>query len=140
MRRLATIIFRETLPSGCPPADAQDILGPLVRYRLLADSVAAQKDFDSFAHQHGGPVPNGVDPCIQYGLSVYDTEDAARKQLTSSSNNQDWQNRGKPRWTHIGKVTLDVGAGKVTRVTSRNHQTWWPSSGFNPVDHCKVLL
>ena len=131
------MIFREPLPPDCPPSHAQDILEPILRYRLLADAIPAQSDFDSWTQQHAGSgIMLEVDPCVQSGVSVFTTVEAARRRLNSPGNRQ---KNGKRRWNHIGVVTIEAGAGKATRVGSNGHQTWWPTSDFDPVEHCEML-
>ena len=125
--------YRESLPSDCPPPNAHGIMAGTVRYRLLETSAPRQEDFDSYAKRQGA-VNRQISrtPCEQSGVSLFVSQESARKLMTSPLN----RNR---RWQAVGELTLPAGAGKLSPVDSNEHQTWWPSQAFDPVRNCTVL-
>ena len=127
--------YRETLPPDCPLASARGIMEPTVRYRLLETAIARPEDFDSYVKRNGQANPRiRRTPCEQSGVSLYATYAAAQRELKGRYNT-----RGR-RWQSIGELTLSSGAGMLNPVEANDHQTWWPSRGFNPVKNCQVIL
>ena len=126
--------YREPLPADCPPASAQGIMGPMVRYRLLESTSPQPEDFDSYVRRRGRINPRlRRTPCEQNGVSLFASLDAAQAMMTGRAN----RNR---RWQSIGELTLSAGAGKLNPEEADDHQTWWPSRDFDPVANCEVIL
>lgn len=126
--------YRETLPPDCPPASAQGIIEPRVRYRLLETTAAHPEDFDSYAKRSGGIKWRlRRTPCEQSGVSLFVALEMVQAMLTGALNH----NR---RCQSVGELTLPPGAGKLNPVEPSGHQTWWPARDFDPVGNCKVIL
>lgn len=125
--------YRESLPPDCPPHSAQGIMDRTVRYRLLESATPKQEDFDSYAKRQGGVnLQISRTPCEQSGVSLFASQESARRLMTSILN----RNR---RWQAVGELTLQAGAGKLSTVDANGHQTWWPLHAFDPVGNCTVL-
>ena len=125
--------YREELPPDCPPESATEIMEPTTRYRLLKNITVTENDFDSYAHQRGSANPRLERAvCEQHGVSLFTSIRKARDLLESPYNRNG-------RWQAIGVLTLPPGTGKLNRVEPNGHQTWWPSRGFDPKEHCRSV-
>lgn len=125
--------YREPLPNDCPPPTAQPVTEPTIRYRLLEEILPRDEDFDSYVKKKGGPMLQSKrSPCVQAGVSLTTTLEAAQGTITGSGNR-----RG--RWKKIGELTIQPGAGKLGEPESNGHQTWWPTKDFDVVANCRAL-
>ena len=120
--------FRESLPTECPPADAEEIVAPKVVYRLVRNEPPGLSDFDS----QRALKPNatfGVSECIARGLSVHtqlaDSIRTAKLPMLKGS---------KPC-----RVTLDDGAGYLQQTGTPSHHTWWPLAEFDILATCEAV-
>lgn len=122
--------YREELPEGCPPDDATDIVGETVVYRMLDSNPATDKDFDSWRTLNpDSECPDGVCECRARGVSVRNEEAASRR----------LQKLPKFKNCFIGKLTLDVGAGKIKKTGGRAHYDWWPFANYDILAVCEVV-
>ena len=121
--------FREPLPDGCPPPDAQEITQDIVFFRLVEGNPPTDDDFRSQRAQK----PNnqfGVPECQTRGLSVFSEISEAAKQLKRPNHN------GKL----ICRVTLGQGAGYIVKTGRKSHFTWWPLADFDILNHCQMVI
>ena len=123
------MMFREPLPDGCPPPDAQEITQALVVYRLVDGDPPTCDDFKSQRAQK----PNNqfsVPECQARGLSVFSEVREAEKQLRRPNH------KGKL----VCQVTLDRGAGHILKTGRKSHFTWWPLADFAILNHCQTVI
>lgn len=123
-----SIVFRESLPEGCPPTEAEDITDTKVVFRLVRTDTPDDSDFRSKRAES----PNNqfsVSECQARGLSVYSQVREARRQLKIPT----------LRGMLICQVTLDKGAGYILKTGRRSHFTWWPLADFDILDNCQVV-
>ena len=118
------MIFREPLPEGCPPQEAEEVTESRIVFRLVRGDPPKESDFSS---QRAEKPQNqfNVPECVARGVSVFSELGEAKKQLM--------------RPTHKGKlvcrITLNKGAGRI--LTGRkSHITWWPLADFDILNHC----
>lgn len=112
--------YRELLPDGCPPEEAEEIAAPRIVYRLVWNSPPSNDDFGSqralkpFARFN-------VSECRARGLSVYarrgDAINRSRKRAL--------------RGTLVCRVSLQPGAGSILKTGGGSHYTWWPLADFD---------
>lgn len=123
-----SIMFREFLPEGCPPTEAEEITDTMIVFRLVRTDTPDNSDFRSKRAES----PNNqfsVSECQARGLSVYLQVREARKQLKIPT----------LRGMLICQVTLDKGAGYILKTGRRSHFTWWPLADFDILDNCQVV-
>ena len=94
--------YREPLPDDCPPADAGEIAGQRIVYRLVRTNPPTNNDFRSQRAEKPNAVFNGVSECQARGLSVFSRRRDAVKQLS----------KRRFRGWLVCTVTLDTGAGQ----------------------------
>ena len=41
------------------------------------------------------------------------------------------------RWQAVGVLTILPGAGMLNPGEPNDHQTWWPSKDFDPLEECR---
>lgn len=121
--------FREPLPAGCPPEEAERITGSRTVYRIVRCDPPADHDFQSQRALNPDQVFGGVTECQVRGLSVFDDIKTARSLLASS----------KFRGWAICQVNLTNGSGYIQRTGRRNHFTWWPLANFEILVCCVVV-
>ena len=121
--------FREPLPDGCPPPDAQEITQALVVFRLVDGDPPTDDDFRSQRAQKPNNQFN-VPECQARGLSVFSKLRDAEKQLRMPNHN------GKL----ICRATLDRGAGHILKTGRKSHFTWWPLADFDTLNHCQMVI
>lgn len=111
------------LPDGCPPADAEDANGTVIR--LVKGDAPAPDDFQSQYERN----PNrswGEDLCRACGLSVFRTPEDAKalaRRIPAFRNSR------------IASADLDPTMGKIQHTPSRHastHHTWWPPTTVSP--------
>lgn len=120
--------YRESLPEGCPPAEAEEIAKVREVYRLVRSNPPTLDDFRSQRAEKPEAVFGGVDECRARGLSVYANRADCDKTLKL------------PRFRrhHACKVELGEGAGRILQTGQPSHHTWWPLAGFDILAHCSM--
>lgn len=123
-----TISFREKLPSGCPPHDANNPNG-LTVYRLVASNPAKSSDFDS--HKAIGlPFPGGTPECQSVSCSVFDSLKRLDEMMILP----------KPRARYHFAVSLVLNSKSgVVKGGKKGHYDWWICSGFMPEQHSYIV-
>ena len=118
--------FREPLPAGCPPADAETVTKPRCVFRLVRAWPPTADDFRSQRAEKPFRRFQGVDECQARGLSVHaDSRDSERvKKLPAL--------RGR----RICRVRLGAGAGSIRQTGRPSHHTWWPLAAFDIIANC----
>ena len=122
-------LFREPLPKGCPPWEAQEIITEQVVFRLVPTDPPTDSDFQSQRAENPNNPFKGVSECQARGLSVYSNMRHAEKQLK----------KPRLRGRLICQVTLDRGAGYILEMGRRWHFTWWPFASFPILTKCQVI-
>ena len=114
--------YRETLPEGCPPDEADEITAPRIVFRLVWTNPPTDDDFRSQRAEKPDNFFPGAPECMARGVSVYsDTGGAKRAQRYRNM-----------RGTMICRVELDRGAGFIQKTgRHRTHYTWWPFADFD---------
>jgi len=118
--------FRELLPEGCPPDDADEVFAERDVFRLVRTHSPTIDDFRS----HRAEKPDGkfgVSECQARGLSVHvDRRDSERALKLPAL-------RGR----FICLVHLRAGAGRIQQTGRPSHHTWWPLAEFNILANCE---
>jgi hypothetical protein len=117
--------YREDLPKGCPPTDAQDITSDFHVIRLTQSLPPTDSDFISKRAE----MPDAtfrVDECQARGLSVFTEQKDAINALKLPA----------LRGRHACKLRLKSGAGKIKQTGRPSHHTWWPLKDFDILAHC----
>ena len=123
------MIFREVLPEGCPPEDAEEISQACVVFRLTRTNPPTLDDFKSQRAENPNKKFRGVSECQARGLSVFtDSRDLTRVLKLRHM-------RGRS----ICRVQLDRGAGFIMQMGQRNHYTWWPLADFDILASCSII-
>ena len=122
------LIYREPLPEDCPPADAEEIVGPRIVYRMVWNDPPVDDDFRSQRAEN----PSGkfnVSECRARGVSVFVERSDLEKRLK----------RPKFKGGQVCKVTLDKGAGRIQHTADNSsHHTWWPLAAYDILAVCQV--
>ena len=120
--------YRESLPDGCPPEEAEDVSETRVVFRLVRNRPPTDDDFRSQrAEKPNRPFP-GVSECQARGLSVHgELRDSERMVKLPV-------HKGK----HVCRVRLEAGAGRIQKTGRDSHHTWWPYAGFDIVGNCSL--
>ena len=113
--------YRETLPEGCPPDEADEITAPRIVFRLVWTDPPTDDDFRSQRALKPDRVFRNVSECMARGVSVY---------LDPSDLKDLMQKFPHMRGTMVCQVELDRGAGFIQR-TRGSHHTWWPLAEFD---------
>ncbi len=122
-------MYRENLPTGCPPIDAEDVDNEIVVYRIVHDKPPSDADFES--HSAKFPEKTYADACKARGVSVFkNPSDIERLKLLST-------NKNKPCLTC--QIKLKAGAGKIKQTGTPSHHTWWPLKDFQILQCCEVV-
>ena len=119
-------MYRELLPEGCPPDEAEAITVPRTVFRLVRRNPPTDEDFRSQRAEKPDNQFN-VPECQTRGLSVFSEASAAEKQLKILKE------------TMVCQVTLDKDAGYIQRTGRASHLTWWPFANFNILVVCQVV-
>ena len=121
------IDYREKLPDGCPPADAQEISNVVVVFRLVRSDPPTDEDFKSLRALR--PLQKfGTPECVALGLSVH--KDLKRCEKLASL--------PKFKGCFVAKLSLGPGAGKIKQTFSNSHHTWWPRCEYDITAICEV--
>jgi hypothetical protein len=117
--------FREPLPEGCPPEEAEEIALPREVFRLVRNNPPTLDDFRSQRAEKPNAVFQ-VTECQARGISVFadrrDSERALKLPVL----------RGRL----ICRVRLEAGAGRIQQTGRPSHHTWWPLAAFDIMAHC----
>ena len=120
--------YRETLPVGCPPDEAEDVTDPRPVFRLVREWPPNDDDFKSQRAEKPDREFRDVTECRARGLSVHanlrDSEKVAK--LPSL--------KGK----RICRIQLDRGAGSIQQTGRPSHHTWWPLAAFDIIANCSL--
>lgn len=121
--------FRDELPEGCPPENADKIRRETICYRLVHNDPPIADDFRS--QRTLEPHRDfGVSECRARGLSIFmKAADAVR--VAQRSRNL--------RGAKLAQLTLNQGAGYIKQTGSRTHHTWWPYKAFDVQANCEVM-
>lgn len=120
------MIFRETLPEGCPPETAEEISKARVVFRLTRTNQPTENDFRSQRAEKPNNEFGGVSECQARGLSVFTDLGRATQALRSRN----------MRGRLICQVRLAGGAGFIMETGRRGHCTWWPLANFDILGNC----
>ena len=121
--------YREQLPSGCPPKNAETIVNERSIYRLVEQKPPTIDDFKSLRAKNPDKKYSGFAKCKASGLSVHSSEQGSEKV------------RKLPRFRKhkICRVTLKSGAGKIQQTGKCSfHHTWWPFADFDILANCYI--
>ena len=124
-----TATFRDELPEGCPPKEAEEIVQETICYRLVHNEPPTDDDFMSQRTRE----PNrdfGVSECRARGLSVFMQASDAMRVAQRSRN---------LRGATLAQLTLNQGAGYIKQTGNRSHYTWWPYQAFDILANCEVM-
>ncbi len=121
--------YREQLPPGGPPEDAECIIDQRCVYRLVQQDPPNSSDFKSQRATNPIAKFSGVSECQAMGLSV----------LSSKSVSENIKKLPKFRKYKICRVELNSGAGKIQQTgPNRLHHTWWPLANYDILANCFV--
>ena len=122
--------YREPLPHGCPPDDAEEITTPLIVYRLVRNNPPSDDDFRSQRYENPTRRYRRVTECQARGLSVR-TDLADAVALTHLP---------RMRGRLLCKVQLDSGSGRIMQTGEwPHHSTWWPLAEFDILANCSMV-
>ena len=121
--------YREPLPDGCPPEEAEDVSEPRVVFRLVRNRPPTDDDFRSQRAEKPNRRFAGVSECRARGLSVHGELRDSKKAMKLPAH------KGK----HICLVRLDTGAGRIQKTGRDSHHTWWPYAGFDIVGNRSLV-
>ena len=102
--------FRETLPSGCPPPAAEEILVPRDVFRLVRKNPPSNKDFASQRQLKPERDFFGVTECQARGISIHADRLDSKRIL-----------QGKLKGRLICRVQLGAGAGYILQTGPGSH-------------------
>ena len=120
--------YREELPEGCPPDDAEDIVASREVFRLVRTSPPTEEDFISKRAENPDRDFGNISECQARGLSVFAERGDSQKALKLPN----------LRGRLICRVALEAGAGHIQQTGRRSHHTWWPLADFDILAHCVV--
>ena len=112
--------YREPLPEGCPPDDAEEITAPRVVYRLVRNNPPTDDDFRSQRAERPASLFN-VSECQARGVSVYANFHDVERQTR----------RPKLKGLAVCQVDLITRAGRIKKTGGTSHYTWWPYAGHD---------
>lgn len=105
--------YREPLPEGCRPVDAEEITAPRVVYRLVRNSPPTSDDFRSQRAETPAARFN-VSECQARGVSVFANSRDAQRQTEIP----------KLKGLALCQVHLVAGAGRIQKTGGSSHYTW----------------
>ena len=123
-------VFREQLPAGCPPSEAEQVSDSMFVIRLVKGRTPSDSDFNSLKAMQ----PNrnfGRNECRARGVSVFTKLGDAEGLLKLPAH----------KGESLCLVELDDGAGFIQRTGERweSHHTWWPLANYNILANCIVV-
>lgn len=125
---MSTNQYKEELPDGCPPPDAEDIQD-VVFYRIVKSHPPTEEDFISLKALN--PTKNFKShECEARALSVSIELSGALELLKLPTH------KGKK----IVKLKLGFDTGKHKRTFTRpDHHSWWVYNSFDPLVCCEAV-
>lgn len=125
---MTEIQYKEELPDGCPPPDAEEIQN-MVFYRLVNSHPPTGEDFTCLKAQNPTKDQKSHE-CEARALSVFVELSGAVELLKLPTQ------RGK----QIAKLKLGNNAGKHKRTfTRQHHHSWWIYHSFDPLACCEAV-
>lgn len=125
---MSAIQYKEELPDGCPPPDAEDI-HDVVFYRLVKSHPPTEEDFTSLKAQNQTKNHKSHE-CEACALSVFVELSGAVELLKLPTQ------KGK----QIAKLKLGSNTGKHKRTFNRpHHHSWWIYNSFDPLACCEAV-
>ena len=113
--------FRESLPAGCPPDEAGEIVETRIVYRLVRNNPPTEEDFRSQRASNPDRVFRNVNECQARGLSV---RSGRRESI-------EYMKLRRFRSSLLCRVQLGGGAGYIQQTGEGTHHTWWPLASFD---------
>ena len=140
------VVYRDELPEGCPPAEAEGIDMERIVFHFVRrragdlERPLSSGEFQSQRTRRPTAVFAGADECIARGLSVFGSSRVAASVLERA--------RTRGRWVdmRICRVTLNDGDGAILKTsrgrptTEGQHWTWWPAGRFEFANEAKAQL
>ena len=120
--------YREPLPEGCPPTEAEEITAGRDVFRVVRTDPATRNDFRSQRAEKPEAVFRGATECQARGLSVFARRSDCEKLLKLS------HMRGR----RVCRVHLEVGGGRIQPTFQPSHHTWWPLADFDILAHSSI--
>ncbi len=123
MYKSINVKWAETLPPGCPPADA---IAPnnSAFYRLVDQIPPLISDFASKKQLQPNQAYN--DECIARAVSLFDKEDLCirNKKLPMLKDKK------------VLEIILPSNCGLIKQTFKKGHWSWWRFGDFDIVKHC----
>lgn len=119
--------YREPLPEGCPPDDAEEIAASREVFRLVRTDPPTPEDFRSLRTEKPAAVFS-VSECQARGLSVFAERRDSERALKLPT----------LRGRLICRLRLEAGAGRIQPTGRPSHHTWWPLESFPILERCEV--
>ena len=114
--------YREPLPEGCPPDEADEITQPRTVFRLVRANPPTDDDFMSHRAKYPHKEFENMSECQVLGVSVALERRSLERRLKRENM------RGMLRC----RVELNRGAGFIQQTgRKRVHYTWWPLAEFD---------
>jgi len=125
---MSTIQYKEELPDGCPPLDAEDIQS-IVFYRLVESHPPTEKDFLS---------QKALNPSINH--KSHECEAHAVSVSVELNGAQDLLKLPTQKGKLIAKLNLGGNTGKHKRTFARaHHHSWWIYNSCDPLFYCEAV-
>lgn len=126
------IKYRDPLPEGCPPDEAEVIAEKRVLYHFTFEPIDPDNDFRSQRQKQPGAMRNDPrDECNARGLTMWDDLGVARGELKNMQRRfGDRPSGGIWAARRICRVELNDGAGATLKTYRDHHWTWWPAAGY----------
>ena len=121
--------YREPLPEGCPPDDAEEITAHRAVYRLVRNNPPTDDDFRSQRLERPDRVFRDVTECQARGVSVFANLEVAEELAM----------KGSLQGRAVCRVVLAPGAGRMLLTGRRSHHTWWPLADYDILANCQVV-
>ncbi len=118
-------MFAESLPEGCPPAEALEP-NQMTVFRLLETTTPCAVDFDS--HAARWPDRFGA-RCREFSLSVF-TERSGLDRILGLPAHKD---------KAVARMVLTPASGRIQQTTKDPlHHSWWRYAAFDALAACEV--
>lgn len=120
--------YREPLPEGCPPDEAEKIVWPQEMFRLVRTDPPTEADFRSQRAENPKGTFRGITECQARGLSIH----------AKRSDSEKARKLPKLRGRFICRLRLGAGAGYIQQTSRHSHHTWWPLADYDILAQCDV--
>lgn len=125
---MSTKYYKEELPDGCPPLDAEEIQS-IVFYRLVESHPPTEKDFLSL---------KALDPSKNHKL--HECEARAVSVSVELNGAVDLLKLPTQKGKKIAKLNLGENSGMHKRTFNRAyHHSWWIYSSCDPLSYCQAV-